>query len=73
MQQSKQAYRSYFEVQLKPEDFGKSREEHNKICNMLLVKQLKNMSQDNTQLCDKVTNEQLISVLLFCIVDNIFN
>ncbi|EHL31488.1 ankyrin repeat domain-containing protein [Legionella drancourtii] len=61
MKHTKQAYSCYFEVQLYEEDFGKSREKHNQICNELLLQQLEQLSQEGIQFCNEITNEKLMS------------
>lgn len=40
MTQTKKAYSNYFEIQLTPEAYGKSRKQQNQICNEILLEQL---------------------------------
>jgi hypothetical protein len=56
----KTAYSCYFEIQLSPEDFGKSREEHNKSCNEQLLFHLQTLSKDSISLHPEIPNDLII-------------
>ncbi|MDR3478370.1 MAG: hypothetical protein P4M14_10105 [Gammaproteobacteria bacterium] len=55
----KTAYSSSFEIELDPDDFGKSRQAHNKICNMQLLAQLEHCKEEY-QYSKKMSNKDLI-------------
>ncbi len=57
---TKTAYSCYFEVQLEQINFGLSREEHNRICNEQLLKQIKNFDNEDMQFCSEISNDLLI-------------
>ncbi|KTD26226.1 ankyrin repeat domain-containing protein, partial [Legionella maceachernii] len=57
------AYSNYFAVHLDEDDYGKSPAKHNAICNQQLLVHLEELSAEGIELCEIVSNAELINAI----------
>lgn len=53
----------YFEFELEEKDFGKERRDHDGICNQVLLSYLEELSSVGVELCETVSNAELIETI----------